>query len=90
MTNKQTYIPEDVESSTIPFSLTILDRNVPHINEPEFMVVTRERIDVTAKGPHETTINNIGDDMGRENYNKKVPYRPLELPPGFQELKGNN
>jgi len=90
MINKQTYIPEDVEDSNIPFTITILDKHVPYINQEEFMVVIRERIDVTARGPHETTLNNLGDDIGRENYKNKVPYRPLELPPGFQELKGNN
>jgi hypothetical protein len=90
MINKQTYIPEDVENSNIPFTITILDKHVPYINQEEFMVVIRERIDVTARGPHETTLNNLGDDICRENYKNKVPYRPLELPPGFQELKGNN
>ncbi len=77
-------------SENLPFNITILDKHVPYINQEEFMVVIRERIDVTARGPQETTLNNLGDDIGRENYNKKVPYRPLELPPGFQELKGNN
>jgi len=77
-------------SESIPFTITILDKHVPYINEEEFMVVIRERIDVTARGPQDTTLNNLGDDIGRENYNNKVPYRPLELPPGFQELKGNN
>ena len=90
MINKQTYIPESLDNSTIPFNITISDRHIPFIMEEEFMVVVRERVDVTTRGPKGKTITNAGNDVGRENYNDKSPYRPVELPQGFQQLKGNN
>ncbi|MFA7219276.1 MAG: hypothetical protein WC119_02070 [Synergistaceae bacterium] len=78
-------------SGIISFSLDISNNlHIPYIEEEEFMVVVRERIDATARGPNDMTINYVGDDIGKENYNEKKPYRPWELPYGFTELKGKN
>ena len=77
-------------SSTINFTIDIADGHTPYIYEEEFMVVIREKVDATSRGPHDVEITNAGVDIGKPNYNKKVPYRPLELPQGFKELKGRN
>lgn len=77
-------------STTLNFTIDITSGHVPYINEEEFMIVIRERVDATARGTQDITITNVGEDIGKENYNEKVPYRPWELPQGFTELKGQN
>ena len=72
---------------TLNFEIEIAKGHVPHIYEEEFMVVIREKVDATSRGVNDITITNIGDDIGKPRYNKKVPHRPLDLPPGFRELK---
>lgn len=87
----QHFIDYPIESDNIlEFEIDIVDNYVPHLNEEEFVVVIREKVDATAKGPHDVKISNIGKDLGRKNYNEKVPYRPLDLPHGFTELKGED
>ena len=78
------------EESTLSFSISIDNGHVPYIKEEEFMIVIREKVDATSRGPHDATITNAGDDVGRFDYNKKTPYRPWELPQGFTELKEEN
>jgi len=41
---------------------------------------------MTALGPNGKNITDTGDDLGRGNYKDSVPYRPSDLPPGFNEL----
>jgi len=98
----QTLLIEDVQSLAIqhvhdgtvtdqgllPFTLDIAPGYVPQIEQEEFMIVIREKVDATSRGPYDITITNAGDDIGKPNYTKKVPYRPWELPKGFKELKG--
>lgn len=75
-------------SSELPFSIEIAKVHAPFIKEEEFMVAFRTRVDATARGPHDSTIENAGEDKGKENYINSYPHRPLELPEGFIELKG--
>lgn len=75
------------DEALIPFELDISVGYVPEIDE-EIVVVIREKVDATSRGPYDITITNVGDDKGKANYNQKVPYRPWELPQGFRELKG--
>lgn len=75
------------DSTTMPFTINVAKGYVPQIEE-EFVIVIRERVDATSIGAHDITITNSGEDIGKPNYNPKVPYRPLELPQGFTELKG--
>jgi hypothetical protein len=77
------------DESTISFSINVANNYVPEIQE-EMVVVIRERIDATSRGPYDQIINDVGDDVGEGGYTKKVAYRPWELPEGFKELKGQN
>ena len=74
----------------IPFYIEIVDGHVPYIEVEESMVVIREKVDATSRGPNDIKITNVGEDIGKFNYKQKVPYRPWELPQGFTELKGQN
>jgi len=78
------------DQTTLNFTFDIMDMHAPLIEDEEFVVVIREKVDATSRGPHDVTITNVGDDVGKPNYKKKVPYRPWELPQGFRELKGEN
>lgn len=72
-------------SDVLEFSITVAEEHAPYIQE-EMVVVIREKVDLTARGPNDVTIKNIGKDVGGENYIDKKPYRPKELPPGFEEV----
>ena len=72
-------------STTLPFEISVAEDHAPYIEE-EFVIVIREKVDLTARGPNDVLIKNIGKDLGGENYIDSKPYRPKELPPGFQEL----
>ena len=71
-------------SYAIPFEISVAAEHAPYIEE-EMVVVIRERVDLAAVGPNDVLIKNIGKDLGGENYVDKKPYRPKELPPGFEE-----
>jgi hypothetical protein len=75
------------DETTLQFTLDITKTHVPTIEE-DFVVVIREKVDATSRGPNDIAITNVGEDVGKPNYKKKVPYRPWELPQGFKELKG--
>jgi hypothetical protein len=69
---------------SLPFEISIAEIHAPYIEE-DMVVVIREKVDLTATGPNDVLIKNIGKDLGGENYVDKKPYRPKELPPGFEE-----
>ena len=85
LTISQFYDANVASSYTIPFEISVADEHVPYIEE-DMVVVIRERVDLTARGPNDVLIKNIGKDLGGENYIDKKPYRPKELPPGFEEV----
>ena len=72
----------------IPFTVSGAQKVVPHINDPEYCIVLREKVDFTAIGVDDTVIKDINEDLGHENHTNESPYRPVELPAGFIELKG--
>ena len=74
------------DDSTLNFSIEVAKHHAPYINEEEFMVVIREVVDLSARGPNDITLKNIGKDKGLENYKDSKPYRPIALPEGFKEL----
>jgi hypothetical protein len=78
---------DNVKSTTytIPFEISVAEEHAPQI-DTDIVVVIREKVDLTARGPNDVTIKNIGKDVGGENYIDKMPYRPKELPPGFEEV----
>ena len=77
---------EKQTNATIPFEMEIVREYVPIIKDIEFCVVLRTKVDLTAIGPNEETIKDIGNDIGKYDYNNSVPSIPLDLPPGFKEL----
>jgi len=74
------------DESTLVFSIEIAKHHAPYIEEEEFMVVIREKVDLAARGPDDITLRNIGKDKGWEDYKDSKPYRPMALPEGFKEL----
>ena len=54
--------------------------------DEEIVIVIREKVDLTARGPNDVLVKNIGKDVGGDDYVDKKPYRPKSLPPGFTEL----
>jgi hypothetical protein len=72
--------------ATIPYEIEVVREYVPLIEEVEFCVVLREKVDLAATGPNEETIKDIGEDIGKYNYVNKSPSGLLNLPIGFQEL----
>lgn len=83
LTISQFYDAYKADSDVLPFEISVAN-HAPFI-EDEIIVVIRERVDLTARGPNDVLIKNIGKDLGGENYIDAKPYRPKELPPGFEE-----
>lgn len=72
--------------ATLPFTITTSINQVPFLKEEEIMVVLREKIDLSAHGKDDISIKNMNIDTTQS----PKPYRPLEIPEGFTELKGSN
>jgi len=66
----------------IAFTISATNFQIPTINEIEYSVVIREKVDMTAQGPNDTTIKERGKDSDTALQN------PVDLPPGFIQLKG--
>lgn len=96
MDNVTAIMPQHIYDNSIsdqilvPFRIDVSKRYVPSIKNEEMMVVVREKVDATAHGTNETIISNIGEDLGKGDYNEGAPYPPWELPQGFKEIKGKN
>jgi len=75
--------------ATIPYVIEGVDKHVPYIEEADFCIVTRKKIDLTATGVNEKTIKDVGADIGKYGYVDSVPAIPSDLPPGFQEVYKN-
>ena len=72
-------------SYSLPFQISVAKIHAPYIDE-EIVIVIREKVDLTARGPNDVLVKNIGKDVGGDDYVDKKPYRPKSLPPGFTEL----
>lgn len=66
----------------IGFTISTIDSQIPNIDEVEYCVVIREKVDLTAKGVNDVMIKN------RDKEDSSKPYKPVDLPTGFIELKG--
>jgi len=75
-------------NAEIIFTISATDSQIPFIDEEEFCIVIREKVDLSAQGPNDVIIKNINKDVGNKSYKDFKPYSPVELPPGFIELKG--
>jgi len=73
---------------TIPFEIEGTNLHVATMEDVEFQLVARERIDLTATGPHPDLAEDAAPDKGEYKHKDSVPRRPVQLPLGFEELKG--
>ena len=72
--------------ATIDFTFEGTAKHVPYIEDEEFCIVVRKKVNMTAMGPNERAITDVGEDVGAYKYIDSVPTRLSELPPGFKEL----
>ena len=72
--------------ATVPYEIVVLKEHVPRLVDTDFCLVVRKKVNLTAIGVNGKNRTDIGDDLGRDNYKDSVPPRPLDLPPGFNEL----
>ena len=72
--------------STLTFYFEGVESHIPYIEDEEFCIVIRKKVDMTATGSNGGIITNIGEDIGEYDYKNSVPKRLLGLPPGFTEL----
>lgn len=77
-------------SSTLSFTISLAEKHAPFLNEEEFMIVLREKVNLSAQGSNDVILKNVDKDIGQGNYKDKTPYRPVELPIGFTEMKRSN
>jgi len=70
------------------FVISATNCQIPEIDEVEFAVVIREKVDMTAQGPNDVTIKERDKDSGTKDFKDHRPCIPTDLPPGFIELKG--
>ena len=71
---------------TIPYEIEGTANHVPYIEDAEFCVVVRKKVDLTATGVNQKEIKDIGEDIGKYKYTNSSPSTLFDLPPGFQEL----
>jgi hypothetical protein len=66
----------------VEFTICATNCQIPEIDDVDYCVVIREKVDLTAQGPNDKIITE------RDKDNNSSPYVPVDLPPGFIELKG--
>ena len=74
---------------TLPYIIEGVDRHIPDVEDVEFCIVARKKVDMTATGINENIKKNIGEDVGEYNHTDNVPSPPSDLPPGFTEVYRN-
>lgn len=75
---------------SIPFTLSISDKNVPVITDISFDIAIRTKIDLAENHANETISTNVGKNTlayGYTNKSPKINYQQSNL---FIELKGKN
>jgi len=72
--------------TTLLFTIESTEKHIPYIEDVEFVVSVRKKVNMVAVGPNEKVIKDVGKDFGKYNYADSVPTRPSDLPPGFEEL----
>jgi hypothetical protein len=66
----------------IEFIISSTNFQIPTLDPIEYSVIIREKVDMTAQGPNEKIITE------RERKNRESLQTPVDLPPGFIQLKG--
>jgi len=82
---------EDINVSDkrdLTFSFEALPNNVPILNDEEYVVVIREKVNLSDNTPTEIITKNNGTIEGSKNNNKKRPYSHPNGVAIFRELRG--
>ena len=72
--------------AAIPFTIEGVDNHVPHIEDVDFCVVIRKKVNLSATGPNYNVRKDVGEDQGKYKYAEDSPAPPSDLPPGFTEV----
>ena len=72
----------------IEFVISSTNCQIPEIDDVEYAVVIREKVDMTAQGPNDVLIKERDKDNGNKNFKEHRACIPTDLPPGFIQLKG--
>jgi hypothetical protein len=72
----------------IEFVISSTNCQIPEIDDIEYAVVIREKIDMSAQGPNDVMIKERDKDIKNKNFKDHKPCIPTDLPPGFIQLKG--
>jgi len=76
------------DEGEIEFVISGTNCQIPEIEDLDFCVVIREKVDMTAQGPNDVMIKDREQDSGNKDFKDHKPSVPVDLPPGFVELKG--
>ena len=77
-------------SEILQFTITPTQNQVPYLNQEDYSIVIREKVDLSVSGPYERTIADESNDSGKKNNTNSYPYVPRGLTADFIELKGEN
>lgn len=75
-------------SLEIPFSFSPVSNNLPHLQEEEYVVVIREKVNFSDNTPSEIQTKNNGKIKGQKNYKESIPYGHKNGIAIFKELRG--
>ena len=76
----------NADHSTLTFTISTTSTQIPFLNNPDFYVAIREKVDLTMDNVYNQVYED--KDIGSENYRDGTPYQPRYLPFNFIELKG--
>jgi len=73
--------------NTLLFTLKPASKQIPFMDEPEFVSVVRQKIDITSTGPDKQEVTDTDYDVGEHDYKGRLPRHRKQLPLGVFELK---
>jgi len=76
------------DSQTLSFTIEPVQAQVPYIKNESFVLVVREKVDLSATQPYDQTLAFEDKDTGKHDYINSYPYQPRNIIQGFTELKG--
>lgn len=74
----------------LTFSFKTLPKNVPILQDEEYIVVIREKVNLSDNTSNEISTKKNGKVVGKKNYNNAIPYSHPNGIAMFTELKGKN
>lgn len=75
---------------TISFKIATTKSIVPNINDEEFCIVIREKLNIAEQHKYQNIATFIGKDIGEPSSYKSNPEIPMQENKTFIELKGKN